>query len=141
MDTALKALSPGINDTTTAVNCVDYLGAILARLAQRRIEVPYRSDNGRLRIIARGPTFATLLDESFDQIRQNADGNVAVLVRMLEVVQLITVRTSDESRLQSLRRQADLVLENAQRSVPSEHDRARILAAARLATALITARP
>ncbi len=141
VDVALKALSPGINDTTTAVNCIDYLGAILARLARRRIEVPHRSDNGRLRLIARGPTFATLLDESFDQIRQNADGNVAVLVRMLEVVQLITVRTSDESRLQSLRRQADLVLENAQRSVPSEHDRARILAAARLATALITARP
>jgi uncharacterized membrane protein len=33
VDIALKALSPGINDTTTAVMCVDYLTAILARLA------------------------------------------------------------------------------------------------------------
>jgi uncharacterized membrane protein len=32
VDMALKALSPGINDTTTAVMCVDYLSAILARL-------------------------------------------------------------------------------------------------------------
>jgi uncharacterized membrane protein len=35
VDMALKALSPGINDTTTAVMCVDYLSAILARLASR----------------------------------------------------------------------------------------------------------
>ena len=37
VDMALKALSPGINDTTTAVMCVDYLSAILARLASRSI--------------------------------------------------------------------------------------------------------
>jgi uncharacterized membrane protein len=35
VDIAMKALSPGVNDTTTAVMCVDYLGAILARLAVR----------------------------------------------------------------------------------------------------------
>jgi uncharacterized membrane protein len=35
VDMALKALSPGINDTTTAVMCVDYLSAILARLASQ----------------------------------------------------------------------------------------------------------
>ena len=39
VDMALRALSPGINDTTTAVMCVDYLTAILARLASRRIPV------------------------------------------------------------------------------------------------------
>jgi len=33
VDVALKALSPGINDTSTAAMCVDYLAAILARLA------------------------------------------------------------------------------------------------------------
>ena len=37
VDMALRALSPGINDTTTAVMCVDYLGAILVRLAPRSI--------------------------------------------------------------------------------------------------------
>jgi uncharacterized membrane protein len=33
VDMALKALSPGINDTSTAVICVDYLTVILARMA------------------------------------------------------------------------------------------------------------
>jgi uncharacterized membrane protein len=33
VDIAFRALSPGLNDTTTAVMCVDYLSAILADLA------------------------------------------------------------------------------------------------------------
>ena len=33
VDMALKAISPGVNDTSTAVMCVDYLTSILARLA------------------------------------------------------------------------------------------------------------
>ena len=40
VDIAMKALSPGVNDTTTAVMCVDYLSAILARLAVRGIAPP-----------------------------------------------------------------------------------------------------
>ena len=54
VDIALKALSPGINDTTTAVMCVDYLAAILVRLAARRIATSHRLDQGELRVIARG---------------------------------------------------------------------------------------
>lgn len=36
VDVALKALSPGVNDTTTAVMRIEYLTAILARLPDRR---------------------------------------------------------------------------------------------------------
>lgn len=129
VDVALKALSPGINDTTTAINCVDYLGSILARLVVRRIESPTRSAGGRLRVINRGPTFPGLLADAFDQIRQNAEGNVAVLKRLLQVLGTVADRTSDERRRQALRHQADLVVETAERSVPLAHDRATILAA------------
>ncbi|MEX1113348.1 MAG: DUF2254 domain-containing protein [Patescibacteria group bacterium] len=129
VDVALKALSPGVNDTTTAVNCVDYLGAILARLVTRRIESPSRSEGGQLRVINRGPTFPGLLADAFDQIRQNAEGNVAVLERLLQVLATVAERTSDEQRRHALRQQADLVMETAERSVPSAHDRATIQAA------------
>jgi len=127
VDIALKALSPGINDTTTAVNCVDYLGSILARLAARRIESPYRSEGGQLRVITRGPTFPSLMADAFDQIRQNAEGNVAVLARLLQVLTTLAGRTSDEQRRHAIHQQADLVAETAERSVPSAHDRATIL--------------
>lgn len=56
VDMALRALSPGINDTTTAVTCVDYLTAILGRLASRPIPSSRRYEEGELRIIAIGPT-------------------------------------------------------------------------------------
>ena len=92
VDIALKALSPGINDSTTAVMCVDYLTAILVRLASRRIATSHLLDQGELRVITRGPTFASLLAEAFDQIRQSAGGNVAILSRMLEALQVIASR-------------------------------------------------
>lgn len=128
VDVALKALSPGINDTTTAINCVDYLGAILARLAARPVETPGRSDGHRLRLITRGPTFAGLLAEAFDQIRQNAEGNVAVLARLLQILEIVAKRTTDVHRVLALRHQADLAAETAERSVPTAHDRAAIRA-------------
>ncbi len=130
VDVALKALSPGINDTTTAINCVDFLGAILARLATRRIEMPWRYDGERLRVVPRGPTFAGLLAEAFDQIRQNAGGNVAVLARLHEVLRLVAQRTTDAQRHRALRAHAELICETAERSVPLAQDRATVRAAA-----------
>lgn len=129
VDVALKALSPGINDTTTAINCVDYLGSILARLATRRIDAPSHFEHGRLQVIGRGPAFSELLGVSFDQIRQNAEGNVAVLTRLLQVQATLARLTSDEQRRHAIRQHADHVIETVERSVPSAHDRATILAA------------
>ncbi len=127
VDVALKALSPGINDTTTAVTCVNYLSAILARLAARRIESRYRTDTaehgGELRVIARGPTFDGMLAEAFDQIRQNAQGNPAVLLALLTALEAIGDCTLDPQRRAALRAQADLIGDAARFSIPDPRDR------------------
>lgn len=129
VDIALKALSPGNNDTTRAINCIDFLGAILARLAARPMVARDRSDAGQLRLIARGPTIAGLLADAFDQIHQNAEGNVAALTRLLEILAIVAGQTADMRRRQAIRQQRDLIAETAERSVPSTHDRATIQAA------------
>jgi uncharacterized membrane protein len=126
VDIALKALSPGINDTTTAVMCVDYLAAILVRLASRPIATVSRLDKGELRVIARGPSFASLLAEAFDQIRQNASGNVAVLTRLLHALEIIAGQTANSRRRQSLRQQANLIAAVAERTVTSPYDSAGV---------------
>lgn len=126
VDIGMKALSPGVNDTTTAVMCVDYLGAILARLAARGIASRHRFDQGELRLIARGPSFKSLLAEAFDQIRQNAVGNVAVLTRQLQTLETIASQTANVRRRQALRQQADLITAVAERTIPSPHDVAGI---------------
>lgn len=137
VDIAMKALSPGVNDTTTAVMCVDYLGAILARLANREIRTLRHLDQAELRVITRGPCFESLLAEAFDQIRQNAEGNVAVLTRQLQSLEIISSQTSNRRRLQALRQQSDLINTMAERTIPSPHDAAGVHAtAARLSRVL-----
>lgn len=128
VDMAMKALSPGVNDSTTAVMCVDYLGAILARLAIRGIAPLHRMDQGELRVIARGPSFESLLADAFDQIRQNAEGNVAVLTRQLEALETIAGQTANAGRRQALRQQAVLICAAAEGTIPSPHDRAGVKA-------------
>lgn len=125
VDIALKALSPGINDTTTAVMCVDYLTAIFVRLVDRRIAMSHRLDQGELRVIARGTSFESLLAEAFDGIRQNTKGNVAVLSRMLDALQTIASLTASQHRRWAILEQVQWVAELAQRTIDSLHDRAR----------------
>lgn len=126
VDVALKALSPGINDTTTAIMCVDYLSTILARLAPRQTPSSYRYEDGELRVIAKGASFESLLAESFDQIRSNARGNVAIMLRMLGALQTIANLTARPGRQQAIRDQVQWIAELAGRTVESAHDRARI---------------
>jgi uncharacterized membrane protein len=126
VDIAMKALSPGINDTTTAIMCVDYLTSIMARIAQRQIPSSHRYEEGELRVIAKGPSFESLLAESFDQIRSNAKGNVAIMSRMLGAFQTLAGLTASPRRCRALGEQVDWIAELAERSVESAHDRVRI---------------
>jgi len=126
VDIALRALSPGINDTTTAVTCVDYLTTILARLAPQHIPASHRYEGGELRVIAIGPSFQSLLSEAFDQIRESAKGNLGIMVRMLGSLETIACLTADSSRRQALLEQLECIAELAERTIASPHDRTRI---------------
>jgi uncharacterized membrane protein len=126
VDVALKALSPGINDTTTALMCVDYLTTILARIAPRQIPPSRRYEDGELCVIAKGPSFESLLDESFDQIRSYAKGDVAIMSRMLGGLQTLAGLTSSPHRRQSLRKHVHWIAELAKRTIESAHDQVRI---------------
>lgn len=126
VDMALKALSPGVNDTSMAVMCVDYLTAILARLAVRQFPPSHRYDEEALRVIIIAPTFEDLLAEAFDQIRGNTEGNVAVMARMLGALHTIGSLTTDQRRRQALHEQMQWIAELADRTIESTHDRARI---------------
>jgi len=132
VDMALRALSAGINDTTTAVMCVDYLTAILTRLAAREIPSSRRYEDGELRLISIGQTFGSLVAESFDQIRASAEGNVAIKLRMLGALQTIASFTGSPSRRRVLREQVERIAESGERSLKSPPDRARF--ESRLAT-------
>ena len=98
VDVALKALSPGINDPTTACMCIDRLGALLAQLASRRIPDPYRMVQGRLRVIAPAPDFASLLKLAFDPVVAHSRGDLQVLSRLLDALGFVRQATADPQR-------------------------------------------
>lgn len=125
VDMALRALSPSTNDTTTGIMCVDYLTGILTRLAGRNIPSPYRYEEGHLRVIAIGPTFAGLAAEAFDQIRVSAVGNLAIMLRILSGIETIAGMTHNAEHLRVLREQIQEIAELAQRSIQSPHDKTR----------------
>ena len=75
----LKAISPAVNDPTTAMTCIDQLGRILVRAAMRQPPVGTLVDpDGRARVALRRTSFPRLLDVAFSQIRHYGKADVAV---------------------------------------------------------------
>ena len=105
--------------------CVDCLTAILARLAPREIPASHRYENGELRVITIGPTFAGLVAESFEQIRGSAGGNVAIMLRLLGGLQTVASLTGSPGRRRTLHEQVKAIDELAARTLESPRDRAR----------------
>jgi uncharacterized membrane protein len=126
VDIALKALSPGVNDTSTAVICVDYLTAILARLSGRCYPPSHRYEGDALRVVAIVPTFEALLAEAFDQIRGSAEGNVAIIARMLGAIDTLGSLTVNPTYRRALDEQVQRIAELAGRTLPAPQDRARL---------------
>lgn len=87
VDIALRALSPGINDPTTAEHALYYLGDMLGRLGQRAFPSPVRTaPGGGIRIIVARPGWDDFVAASFDQIRESARDNVHVIDVLLDVL-------------------------------------------------------
>ncbi len=62
-DVASRALSPGVNDPTTAVHALGHSAALLAELLDRELgPVTQRDESGRARLIMARPDFSTLLE-------------------------------------------------------------------------------
>lgn len=87
VDIALKAISPAVNDPTTAINCIDQLSRILIRAASREPpELHYYDPPGVLRFTLPWIGFEGLLNSAFEQIRLYAQGDMAVSLRLLRAL-------------------------------------------------------
>ena len=90
VEIAIRALSPAINDTFTGIACVDLLGETLTIL----IEAPqqhgkFYDADGLIRLQVRPLLIPRLIRQGFDQIRQAASDNPAVLIRILSTIRRI----------------------------------------------------
>lgn len=123
VDVALKALSPGVNETTTGVMCVNWIGVMLVRMSGRRMPPRIRSGEKYVRVVTHALGMGDFIHLGFDQVRQNAGGNVAVLKRQLEV--LLTLVTGPGARVckTAVLEQADAIEAMLDPGIPWPPDR------------------
>ena len=96
VDVALRAISPAVNDPTTAINCVDQLSRILIRFASREPPEELLYDPpGIVRTSIGWIDFVRLLETAFEQIRMYAKTDVAVSLRLLRALGDIAASTPD----------------------------------------------
>jgi uncharacterized membrane protein len=96
VDIALKAISPAVNDPTTAINCVDQLSRILIRFASRELPESLLYDPpGVVRLAVPWIEFEGLLNSAFEQIRMYSKTDVAVSLRLLRALADIAITTPD----------------------------------------------
>ena len=83
VDIAIKALSPAINDPTTAVQAIDQIEDLLRRLGRRTLDAGCVMDDcGDLRMIFPTPAWEDYLALAFDEIRQYGVSSVQVMRRL-----------------------------------------------------------
>jgi uncharacterized membrane protein len=127
VEIAIRALSPAVNDTFTALTCIDWLGDNLCKIVSRWHPDRYhRDDEGFIRVIAAQPEYDRLVQRSFEKIRQAAAGMPAVMIRQLDALALIMADTSSPGQRQVLLEQAAMIDRASERSVTEAADRADV---------------
>ncbi|HUE75254.1 MAG TPA: DUF2254 domain-containing protein [Chloroflexota bacterium] len=126
VDIAVKALSPSINDPTTALICIDRLAEVLVVLGNRGIPSSMRTDDsGTVLFLARSTTFDQVVNLAFDEIRRYGGGKAAIAIHLEKVLKRV-VDLVPADRREPLLRQASLVLTAARRQIDSSADLARV---------------
>ncbi len=127
VEVAVRALSPGVNDPFTAMNCLDGLGNAICQIAGRGLPGPLRyDDGGALRLTVAVTTFDGVVDAAFNQIRQYGRDSVAVTIRLLEVLTTAGPMMRHEAQRRSLLRQAQMTYRQSESAIPDAADRADV---------------
>jgi len=104
VDIAIKALSPAINDPTTAVQALDQIEDLLLRLGRRNLDIDTFDDTtGRLRLVVPFPTWDDFLLLGLAEIRAYGSGSVQVMRRMTALIKNLT-EVLPANRHEALRR-------------------------------------
>lgn len=122
VDIALKAISPAVNDPSTAISSIDQLSRILIRYVSRApLSGSFYDPPGVLRVSVPWIDFEHLLNSAFEQIRMYSKGDVAVSLRMLRALDDIAGATGDPREKRALQEQARRTVEGcAQRLTEDE---------------------
>jgi uncharacterized membrane protein len=104
VDIAIKALSPAINDPTTAVQTIDELEDLLRRLGAAELDAGCAVDeDGALRLVFPTPTWEDYLTLAFDEIRHFGSSSVQVMRRMRAALVGLAEALPGQERVEAVR--------------------------------------
>ncbi len=117
VDIALRALSPGINDMTTAEYALWHLGDMLGRLATRPFPSSERTTaDGQGRLLLSRPTWDTFVAAAFDQIRRASQQDIHVTHTLLTVLADLAQQIPAGQRREAVVRQVTALRERIRQS-------------------------
>jgi len=126
VDIALRAISPAVNDPSTAISCIDQLSRILIRWLSRALPASYfYSPPHVLRLAVPWISLDGLLDTAFEQIRHYSAGDVAVSLRLLRAFADIASTTDQLEVHRNLLERAQRVIAGSTGRLP-QTDLARL---------------
>ena len=125
-DIAVKALSPSVNDPTTAVHSIGYSADLLSRLCGRRLgEQLHRDERGTPRLVLRDRDFRYYVGIASDQVRRYAAHEPTALIALLRMLRATAVAARDDEQRAAVLDTADRVLAEAGEGL-SGHDHAQV---------------
>jgi uncharacterized membrane protein len=127
VEIGIRALSPAVNDTFTALTCIDWIGDSLYKVTGRwQPTRVYRDSNGVVRVIVTETTWERLVQRAFEKVRQAAAGMPAVMIRQLSALAKIMERATTTHDRQILLDQAAMIERLSAATVAEPADRADI---------------
>jgi len=129
-DIAVRALSPGVNDPTTALSCIDRLTQVLRVMGRRRFPDAIRlGKDGRPRVIAVTRPFAEIVGFPYRQLRHYGGGQPVIALALVASLGRVA-RGLPSDRVQPLRDELEELLRTARREIASSADLDRVEQAA-----------
>jgi uncharacterized membrane protein len=116
VDVALKALSPAINDPTTAVLAIDQVHRLLRAVGKRRLHSEVIVDaTGSCRVVHRTPDWEDYVHVAFTEIRAYGASNVQIARRLRAMLEnlFVALPVHRHAALEYERRRLDEALEAA----------------------------
>jgi uncharacterized membrane protein len=142
VDIAIRALSPAVNDPTTAVQALDQIEDLLRRLGRRQLDAGCARDaTGAIRVTFPVPTWEDYLALSFDEIRQFGATSIQVGRRLRAALVGLGESIPVEERRAAVRRYLEHLNLGIGRSSFDDQDRAAALQADRQGLGLPRKRP
>ena len=122
VDIASKALSPAINDPTTAVLAIDQLHHLLRNVGSRSLASGRETDSrGELRLVYRTPDWEDFVHLAVTEIRQYGDDSIQIMRRLRAMLENL-VQTLPERRAPMLRLELGLLQAAAKRMFADLYD-------------------